>query len=127
MNKGKQKLDDIKTAIDGKVKDTLEMARDKINKAGSAIDQGRKNITNVIKDLKEQIDTNTLPPLDTADKYITQYGPYRYYISLGISCVLLLVTLCIALALICGICGKRPDGYGDDCCNKGTGSQFLIW
>lgn len=30
------------------------------------------------------------------------------------------------MGLLCGICGKRPDGYGDDCCNKGAGSKFLM-
>lgn len=34
--------------------------------------------------------------------------------------------MCLTFGLLCGICGKRPDGYGDDCCNKGSGSRFLM-
>lgn len=34
--------------------------------------------------------------------------------------------MCLTSGLFCGICGKRPDGYGDDCCNKGSGARFLM-
>lgn len=50
----------------------------------------------------------------------------RYYLGLGISGILLTVLMCLTCGLLCGICGKRPDGYGDDCCNKGSGARFLM-
>lgn len=51
---------------------------------------------------------------------------FRYYLGLGISGILLTVLMCLTCGLLCGICGKRPDGYGDDCCNKGSGARFLM-
>lgn len=63
---------------------------------------------------------------DTADYYIKEYYVYVYYALLAISATLLLILMCVVCGLLCGICGKRPDGYGDDCCNKGAGSRFLI-
>ncbi|XP_063917747.1 prominin-like protein isoform X2 [Zophobas morio] len=126
VNKGKEKLESIRLEIGEAVNDTLATARTKINEAGAEIQKRASNITNVVVDLKNQIDVNTRPNLNTAEKYIVQYSPYRYYVALAISCLLLLITVCIALGLICGICGKRPEGYGDDCCNKGAGSSFLI-
>jgi len=50
----------------------------------------------------------------------------RYYTGLSMSSVMLLVLLCCTLGLFYGFCGKRPDGYGDDCCTKATGARFLI-
>jgi prominin 1 len=39
---------------------------------------------------------------------------------------MLVVLLCATLGLFYGFCGKRPDGYGDDCCSRATGARFLI-
>lgn len=64
--------------------------------------------------------------VDQSDMYIREYSKYRFYIGVGESCILLLIILCITFGLMCGVCGKRPDGYDDDCCNKGSGSRFLM-
>lgn len=72
------------------------------------------------------MDQNSHKNLEIADDYIREYSIYRYYVGLGISSVLLLVLLCLSFGLLCGICGKRPGGYGDDCCNKGAGGKFLM-
>ena len=43
------------------------------------------------------------------------------------SCLVLLILLCHILGLFYGFCGKRPGNvYGDDCCNTGTGANWLI-
>lgn len=68
------------------------------------------------------------PTLNNMDEYVPKYSQFLYYFGLALSCTLLLVTVFIALGLICGICGKRTDSsYHDDCCNKGMGSRFLMW
>lgn len=72
------------------------------------------------------VGNNSYKYFDEADEYIQEYYKYVYYGGIGLSSVLLLVLLCVVLGLLCGICGKRPDGYGDDCCNKGAGSRFLM-
>lgn len=95
--------------------------------SGVTIKENLNNITSVITDVQERIDGAVDPRIRQLNEYISNYGQYRYYGGLAISCTLLLVTVCIALGLICGICGKRPDRYNDNCCNKGAGSQFLIW
>lgn len=94
---------------------------------GSAIKKASKQVNEVLSNLTSMIDTGSDKYLENMDDYINRYSPYRYYIGIAVSCVLLFITLCIALGLICGICGKRPDAYGDDCCNKGSGSRFLMW
>lgn len=62
----------------------------------------------------------------TADTYIQDYYKYAYNGLLVVCLVLLYVLLCVVFGLLCGICGKRPDGYDDDCCNKGSGTKFLV-
>ena len=43
------------------------------------------------------------------------------------SCLVLLILVCHILGLFYGFCGKRPGNvYGDDCCNTGTGANWLI-
>lgn len=69
---------------------------------------------------------NSKGTINEAERYIKEYSKYRYYVGLIQSSILLLVLVCITFALMCGVCGKRPDGYDDDCCNKGAGSRFLM-
>ncbi|GJQ86906.1 hypothetical protein Trydic_g11778 [Trypoxylus dichotomus] len=69
---------------------------------------------------------NADPLLQDGDRYIRDFAPYMYYGGIGISCILLSITFCIAIGLICGICGKKPDPYSEDCCNKGVGNQCLM-
>lgn len=83
-------------------------------------------MTGVLSKARQKVQDCTYEPLAKADVYLKQYVPYRYYLGLGISSVLLVITLCVTLGLICGVCGKRPDAYDDDCCNKGAGSRFLM-
>lgn len=88
-----------------------------------------KNISTSIQRMLEGI-SNQTDVLDqhfnTADAYIQEYYKYGYNSLLVVCLLLLYVLLCIVFGLLCGICGKRPDGYDDDCCNKGSGTKFLI-
>lgn len=122
---GKNKLDNIERQITSSLNDTLKQALVKVEDAGRKIQTHLNNITQVISDIQRQINRgeNTL---EDSFAYLVYYSPYRYYGGLAISCVLLIITICIVLGLICGICGKRPDGYSDNCCNKGAGGQFLM-
>ena len=47
----------------------------------------------------------------------------RYYLGLGVSSVLLSTLSCLGFGILCGYCGKRPDLYSEDCCDKGTASR----
>lgn len=94
---------------------------------GYAITNASNQVNDVLRNLTKVIDDGEDKYVNEMNDYIIKYSPYRYYIGVGVSCVLLFIALCIALGLICGICGKRPDAYGDDCCNKGSGSRFLMW
>lgn len=124
---GVGKLTDIQDKIKGEMDNGLKNAKITIEDAGVTIRNNLNDVGSAITDFNKTIVDNTYDHIDTAEKYIKQYGVYWYYGGLAMSCILLLITVCIALGLICGICGKRPDGYSDNCCNKGTGSQFLIW
>lgn len=88
-----------------------------------------RNISNEITRTLDRLSDGTgatKKHFNTADTYIKEYYIYVYYVLLAVSSTLLLVLMCIVCGLLCGICGKRPDGYGDDCCNKGAGARFLI-
>lgn len=94
---------------------------------GKTIKENLDSLLKVVTDIQTQVNKSADPALDDIKTYISNYQHFRYYGGLAISCILLLCTICIVLGLICGICGKRPDGYSDNCCNKGAGGQFLIW
>ncbi|XP_050510052.1 prominin-like protein isoform X1 [Diabrotica virgifera virgifera] len=122
---GKSKLDNIERHITSSLNQTLKQALKKVEEAGRTVQANLNKVLNTISDLQNQINSVN-GTLEDGYTYLAYYSPYRYYAGLGISCGLLLIAICIVLGLICGICGKRPDGYSDNCCNKGAGGQFLI-
>ncbi|CAH1181994.1 unnamed protein product [Phyllotreta striolata] len=122
---GKSKLDNIEKQITSNLNDTLEQALVKVEEAGTKIKATLSNVTQVIFEIRREINYNN-SSLNSGLAYLVEYSAYRYYGGLALSCILLLITIFIVLGLICGICGKRPDGYSDNCCNKGAGGQFLM-
>ncbi|XP_011185477.2 prominin-like protein isoform X2 [Zeugodacus cucurbitae] len=99
---------------------------DSINKAGHAFQHASNEIKMELNKLSQVIKDNTKKYTGVADDYLEEYGPYRLYFGIAVCSILLMILFCVVAALFCGICGKRPDGYGDDCCNKGSGSRFLM-
>lgn len=124
--KGKRAFDQIQITIQKAVDDSIPVVKDAIKGAGEAIQSNAKNLTNILAKASDAIGDHSKKPIDQADLYLAQYSIYRWYGGFAISSVLLFVAMCSSCGLLCGICGKRPDGYGDDCCNKGAGSKFLM-
>lgn len=118
-------LDRIREKISKTIQESIPDVTQAVRRAGEAL----RNISREIEGTFNSISNTTAQSethFKTADSYIKEYYSYGYYALLGISSVLLLVLMCIVCGLLCGICGKRPDGYGDDCCNKGAGARFMI-
>lgn len=120
-------MKEIRTEIESIIKSNVPEVKMSINKIGQAMQEISSYTTRQIDDVSDFIGNNSFQHLVTADEYIAQYSIYRYYGGLIVSSVLLIVLVFITFGLLCGICGKRPDGYGDDCCTKGAGSKFLMW
>ncbi|KAF5290870.1 hypothetical protein FQR65_LT11509 [Abscondita terminalis] len=126
VNQGLEAFQNIEKKINGTIADEIPKVKTSVEDAGQQISAGRSNVTRILQKTKEIFHDYSDQPLKDMETYLKEYSPYRYYLGLGVSCVLLLITLCITLGLICGVCGKRPDAYSDDCCNKGAGSRFLL-
>lgn len=118
-------LENLRHDINRTIYDNIPQVTNSIRKTGTAM----RNISSEIQRTLARISDatgSTKQHFNTADFYIKEYYIYVYYGLLAICSTLLLVLMCIVCGLLCGICGKRPDGYGDDCCNKGSGARFLI-
>lgn len=122
-----RKVKEIRGEIENIIKSNVPEVKMSINKVGHAMQEIAKTATKQIDDVSDFIGNNTFQHLNTADEYIAQYSIYRYYGGLIVSSVLLIILIFATFGLLCGICGKRPDGYGDDCCTKGAGARFLMW
>ncbi|CAK9834028.1 Prominin-like protein [Anthophora retusa] len=126
VSQGKESFLKIQKDIQHAVNQTIPVVSASIRRARDFPSSLASNMTYLIDRLNVQIDKVYMKQLDVAQAHIDQYSPYRYYLGLGISGILLTVLMCLTFGLFCGICGKRPDGYGDDCCNKGSGARFLM-
>jgi prominin 1 len=98
-----------------------------IIKVGQEMQKISHTVTRQLDGVSDLVGNNTYRHFNTADEYIAQYSIYRYYAGLIISSILLIILVFLTFGLLCGICGKRSDGYNDDCCTKGAGSKFLMW
>jgi prominin 1 len=122
-----KKVRDIRNEIENIIKSNVPEVKMSINKVGVALHEMSNSVTRQIDSVSDIVGNNTYQHFDTAEHYVAQYSIYRYYGGLIVSSVLLIVLVFTTFGLLCGICGKRPDGYGDDCCTKGAGSRFLMW
>lgn len=127
VQEGVRELERMKQALKRTVSDSIPLVTAAADSTGRAIKSASDELTSKLYSVNDMIGNNTYRHLNTADSYIAQYSIYRYYGGLAVSSVLLLILMCLICGLLCGICGKRPDGYGDDCCNKGAGGRFLMF
>ncbi|KAF3424770.1 hypothetical protein E2986_04140 [Frieseomelitta varia] len=125
VSQGKESFLKIQKDIQHAVNQTIPVVSASIRRIGVFCSSLATNMTMLIDRINVEID-RSVKNVDFARTHIDQYSPYRYYVGLGISGILLTVLMCLTFGLFCGICGKRPDGYGDDCCNKGSGARFLM-
>lgn len=121
-----QKLKELSDTINSKIDSNKPSVENALTETGRSLHRVSDDISNVIEQFVGHASNYGYPNLKKADDYLHKYGIYRYYAGLIISSVLLFVLLCLTFGLMCGVCGKRPDGYGDDCCNKGAGGRFLM-
>ncbi|XP_033213236.1 prominin-like protein isoform X2 [Belonocnema kinseyi] len=126
VSQGRDSFLRIQKDIQHAVNQTIPVVSASIRRAGDSLEAAARNMTAILDMINSNITNSYIPSLDVARNHIDQYAPYRHYLGLGISGILLTVLTCITFGLFCGICGKRPDGYGDDCCNKGSGARFLM-
>ncbi|KAG5343986.1 PROML protein, partial [Acromyrmex heyeri] len=126
VSQGRDSFLKIQKDIQHAVNQTIPVVSASIRRACNYLASIANNMTALIDRINVDIDKVYMRHLDVAQNNINQYSPYRYYLGLGISGILLTVLMCLTCGLFCGICGKRPDGYGDDCCNKGSGARFLM-
>ncbi|KAG4077541.1 hypothetical protein HA402_002968 [Bradysia odoriphaga] len=124
--KGKQAFDNIRSELNTTISNNIPTVTDALSDAGAGVRQASSEVNVVLERISDAVGNNLYIHFDKADEYVQEYYKYVYYAGIALSSVLLLVLLCVVLGLLCGICGKRPDGYGDDCCNKGAGSRFLM-
>lgn len=126
MGRSKGAIDEVKQRVASEINDNVNRVKEALTSSGKAMQQLAAKIDKELASVSRDAGDLTDEHLQTADKYLREYGEYRYYVGLGISSLLLLILICVICGLLCGICGKRPDGYGDDCCNKGAGGRFLM-
>jgi prominin 1 len=127
VQKGQQALQSIENDVEETIQSNVGEIKKALEKVGKEIHGKCNEITERIEKIADIAGNHSYKYFDVGDDYIAKYSVYRYWAGIGISSVLLIVLVFVAFGLLCGICGRRPDGYGDDCCNKGAGARFLMW
>lgn len=93
---------------------------------GKSLEKNYMDVNQTLRDVNKMLGEDSETNINSAEYFIKEYSKYRFYVGIAQSSILLLVIICITFGLMCGVCGKRPDGYDDDCCNKGAGSRLLM-
>lgn len=127
IRQGQHALDNMRETLNVSIAQDVRKVQQAINEAGKNIQAVSFEMTNTLERISDVAGNNSYRHFDIADRYVEEFAPYHLWAGLAVSAVLLVVLMCVVCGLLCGICGKRPDGYGDDCCNKGAGSRFLMW
>lgn len=128
VKRGQSALRNISIEVQRAIATTLPTLKQHLRSSGQTLERNAEDISillgrgiNMAKSLRVQDNINK------AQQYIELYGPYRFYVDIGMSSVVLLITLCFALGLVCGCYGKRPvDRYDDEFGTRATGSTCLM-
>lgn len=138
INKTKDALDisslteQANKQFDKVANETFHHLQDKINEALNKSDDIEKEInskihelTDSVKQLTESIKGNTSKEIDNIDDFLKKNADYVWYGGLGLPCVIFLSVVFYYLGILFGLCGQRP-GHDAPCCNRGTGSNFIV-
>ena len=123
---GQKQLDKVKIDIENSMGGLRPKIKNEIRKMGQVLEERADNVQKVLTNAQSGFAQahKSIPDLEP---YMDEYGIYVYYIGLGMSCLVLLILSCHILGLFYGFCGKRPGNvYGDECCNRGTGANWLL-
>lgn len=120
-NQFKEVVDKIFPQLQVKINEALNKSDD-IEKD---IDNDIHKLTDSVKQFTDNIRGNTSKEIDKIDDFLKKNADYVWYGGLGLPCVIFLSVVFYYLGILFGLCGQRP---GDDapCCNRGTGSNFIV-
>jgi len=117
----------VRVDVEREIGDIRPDIKKEIKRMGVELSEKAAQIQHVLNEFDGslQVIQNDIPRQKAPmDEYI---GGYMYYIGFGMSLMVLLVLICYVLGLFYGFCGNRPGNvYGDDCCNRGTGANWLL-
>lgn len=114
-------VDDILLSLQADIDGALNKSDDIKREVESKIHQ----LTESVKNFTETIRGNTTKEIDKVDEYLKKYADYVWYGGLGLPCVIFLSVVFYYLGILFGLCGQRP-GHDAPCCNRGTGSNFIV-
>ena len=123
---GREQLDNVKIAIENSIVGIRPKIKNEIRKMGRQLSDKAADIQRVLNEFDSNIGriNRDIPKIKPE---LDEYSNYIYYIGLGMSSLVLIILTCYIFGLFYGFCGKRPGNvYGDDCCNRGTGANWLL-
>lgn len=138
VKRGKRSFDSIATEIQNKVQTSIPEIKAKIVDVGGQLEDAAEKIHRFLQpvDLSESQEPNSYPEepntylrqinayLRVMQDGINEYAMYRYWGSMGLCILLLVITLCFTLGVVFGCCGRRPDEASS--CHKSTGASWLM-
>jgi len=116
----------VRVDVERQIGDIRPAIKTEIDKMGAELAEKSGQIQDVLNEFDGtlQVIRDDIP---RQKHYLDEYGNYLYYIGFGMSLMVLLILCCYVLGLFYGFCGNRPGNiYGDDCCNRGTGANWLL-
>jgi len=120
---GKEKFDRIEKQIEDGIEDIKPQVKKELRNMGVQLSDRNSEIQSALRDIDFRTLQRDVPQIDS---HTLQVVEWRYYVGLGMASVILLILFCFILGLFYGMCGRRPGSlYGEECCNKGTGANFL--
>eukprot|EP00096_Caligus_rogercresseyi_P016369 TRINITY_DN900_c2_g1_i1.p1 TRINITY_DN900_c2_g1~~TRINITY_DN900_c2_g1_i1.p1 ORF type:complete len:971 (-),score=312.63 TRINITY_DN900_c2_g1_i1:397-3309(-) len=124
---GQKQLDSINLSIDASLRGHKPEIRNEIRRLGQMIEEKSIEIQGALNEVNRGIDSVRRDIPGFVSHGLRDIGANLHYIGLGMSCLVLLILICYILGLFYGFCGKRPGSeYGDECCNRGSGANWII-
>ena len=122
VKNGKAKMDNIEGEIEGSIEDIKPKVKKEIREMGNHLENQNNEIQSALREIDVAVIQKDIPEID---KRAGMYIEYRYYVGLGMASMILIILVCFIMGLFYGMCGKRPGGYNEDCCNRVSHTLLL--
>ncbi|XP_062605861.1 prominin-1-like, partial [Saccostrea cucullata] len=124
-SQARNEFDGVVQKVKGSINDSIAEASDKAESIKTTLENEISQLTGTTENFADDLRNTTFKEIDKIDGYLKDYADYVWYGGIGLPCVIVLTSVLYYLGIMFGLCGQRP-GHGAPCCNRGTGSNFLV-
>ncbi|CAD6185085.1 unnamed protein product [Caenorhabditis auriculariae] len=131
LGESNRQFENMETAIQSEIDKKTHAAQNMLKQIGDDLFVVAETISTQLRQINFDLLYNGVSRMTELKKQTPfKYFEYSWIGSVTIASLIILLSLLFLIGVLCGVCGRRPSYYNDDCCVRTTGGKFYscgIW